>query len=165
MGYLKAGGNYACSLAGQVKAHSAGYAQALWLDSVHRRYIEEVGAMNIFFKIAGRVITPGLSCGSILAGVTRDSAITLCRDWGIPAEERPIPIDELEESWRRGEVEEVFGTGTAAVISPVGRMRYKETVLTIGDGGIGPLSRRLYDELTGIQYGRLADRHQWTVEV
>ena len=165
MGYLKAGGNYACSLVGQVKAHGAGYAQALWLDAVHRRFIEEVGAMNIFFKIAGRVVTPDLSCGSILAGVTRDSVLTLCRDWGIQTEERPIAIDELLECWGRGEVEEVFGTGTAAVISPVGRLCYKDTVHTVGDGGIGPLSRRLYDELTGIQYGRLADRHGWTREV
>ncbi len=165
MGYLKAGGNYACSLVGQVKAHGEGYAQVLWLDGVHRRYIEEVGAMNIFFKIKGRVVTPALSCGSILAGVTRDSVITLCRDWGVPVEERLIDVHELAESCRRGEVEEVFGTGTAAVVSPVGRMRYRDEVLVIGGGGIGPFSRRLYDTLTAIQYGRVEDPYGWTVAV
>ena len=165
MGYLKAGGNYACSMVGQVKAHKAGYAQVLWLDGIHRRYIEEVGAMNIFFKIKGRVVTPTLDCGSILAGVTRDSVITLCRDWGLEVEEQLIDVNELVENCRRGEVEEVFGTGTAAVICPVGRIRYKDEVLTFGDQETGPLSRRLYNSLTGIQYGREEDRHGWTAEV
>src|SRR5699024_134505 len=119
IGYAKTGGNYAASLAAQVKAHDDGYSQVLWLDGVERKYIEEVGAMNIVFKIAGKVVTPMLN-GSILPGITRDSVLTLCRDWGYEVEERKISVDELIESAHNGTLEEVFGTGTAAV-SPVGK--------------------------------------------
>lgn len=161
MGNTKAGGNYAVSLIGQVKAQSEGYAQVLWLDGVERRYIEEVGAMNIFFKIDGRVVTPKLS-DSILPGVTRDSVVRLCTGWGIDVEERRITVDELIESYNRGKVEEIFGTGTAAVISPVGKLRYKDDILVIADGSTGPLSRKLYDTLTGIQCGKLPDPHGWS---
>lgn len=160
MGFAKTGGNYAASLIGQEKAHEAGYAQVLWLDGVERRYIEEVGAMNIFFKINGVVTTPTLN-GSILPGVTRDSVLRLCESWQIPVQERRIDVQELVQAARDGTLEEVFGTGTAAVISPVGRLRYQQEVMTIGGGSIGPLTRRLYDTLTAIQWGRTADPFGW----
>jgi len=164
MGFAKTGGNYAASLAAQVKAHHEGYAQVLWLDGVERRYIEEVGAMNIFFKIDGMIVTPQLN-GSILPGITRDSVLQLCQDWGIPAEERLISVEELLEAQNNGKLEEVFGTGTAAVISPVGKLRYKDDVMVIGDGGIGPVSQKIYDTLTGIQLGKLEDKFGWRVKV
>ena len=162
MGYAKTGGNYACSLAAQVKAHDAGFSQVLWLDGVERRYIEEVGAMNIFFKIDGKVVTPMLN-GSILPGVTRNSVLQLLQSWGVPCEERRISVDELIEAQKNGKLEEVFGTGTAAVISPVGKLRYKDDVMTIGDGGIGELSQKIYDTITGIQTGKLDDPFGWRV--
>ena len=160
MGFAKTGGNYAASLAAQVKAHDAGYSQVLWLDGVERKYIEEVGAMNIFFKIDGEIVTPMLN-GSILPGITRDSVLTLCRDWGYKVSERKISVDELIEAQKSGKLEEVFGTGTAAVISPVGKLRYKDDVMTIGDGSIGEVSQRLYDTVTGIQTGKLEDKFGW----
>ncbi|MGI6071843.1 MAG: branched-chain amino acid aminotransferase [Lachnospiraceae bacterium] len=164
MGFAKTGGNYACSLIGQVKAHNDGFSQVLWLDGVERKYIEEVGAMNIFFKIDGKIVTPKLQ-GSILPGVTRDSVLTLCREWGLPTEERLISVDELLEAQANGTLEEVFGTGTAAVISPVGKLRYKDDVMTIQDGGIGEISRKLYDTVTGIQLGDIPDTHGWRVSI
>ncbi len=164
MGFAKTGGNYACSLAAQVKAHDDGYSQVLWLDGVERKYIEEVGAMNIFFKIGGKVVTPMLN-GSILPGITRDSVLTLCRAWGLDVEERKISVDELIEAQKNGTLEEVFGTGTAAVISPVGKLRYVDEVMTIGDGSIGPLSQKLYDTVTGIQWGKVEDTMGWTQTV
>ncbi len=163
IGFAKTGGNYAASLIAQVKAHDAGFSQVLWLDGVERKYIEEVGAMNIFFKINGKIVTPSLS-GSILPGITRDSVLTLCRDWGYDVEERRISVDELLEAQRSGALEECFGTGTAAVISPVGRLRYEDEVMTVGDGGIGPVSQRLYDTVTGIQSGAVKDPYgNWHV--
>ncbi|MBR2011609.1 MAG: branched-chain amino acid aminotransferase [Clostridia bacterium] len=162
IGYAKTGGNYCASLAAQVKAHDAGFSQVLWLDGVERRYIEEVGAMNIFFKIDGKVLTPMLN-GSILPGITRNSVINLLKEWGVPVEERRISVDELLEAQKNGTLEEVFGTGTAAVISPVGKLRYKDDVMTIGDGGIGPVSQKLYDTITGIQTGKLDDPFGWRV--
>ncbi len=163
-GFTKAGANYAVSLAGQEKAHADGYSQVLWLDGVERKYVEEVGAMNIFFKIGGKVITPMLT-GSILPGITRNSVLTICRDWGYPVEERKVSAEELIEAQKNGTLEEVFGTGTAAVISPVGTLRYKDEVLAIGDGKIGELSQKLYDEVTGIQLGKREDRFGWRVEI
>ncbi len=163
IGFAKTGGNYAASLKAQVKAHDAGFSQVLWLDGVERKYIEEVGAMNIFFKIAGKIVTPALS-GSILPGITRNSVLTLCRDWGYEVEERRISVDELIEAQKNGTLEEVFGTGTAAVISPVGKLRYVDEVMTIGDGGIGEVSQKLYDTVTGIQTGKVADPYgNWHV--
>ena len=164
MGFAKTGGNYAASLAGQVKAHNDGYSQVLWLDGVERKYIEEVGAMNIFFKIDGKVVTPMLN-GSILPGITRDSVLRICRDWGLPTEERRISVEELLQAQKEGKLEEVFGTGTAAVISPVGKLRYKDDVMVIGDNKIGPLSQKLYDTVTGIQLGSLEDKYGWRVQV
>ena len=164
IGFAKTGGNYAASLIAQQKAHDAGYSQVLWLDGVERKYIEEVGAMNIFFKIAGKVITPALN-GSILPGITRNSTIQLCKDWGYEVEERKISADELLQAQADGTLEECFGTGTAAVISPVGKLRYKDDVMTIQDGQTGPLSLKLYDAITGIQTGRLPDEKGGRVKV
>ena len=164
MGFAKTGGNYAASLIGQVKAHNDNYSQVLWLDGVERKYIEEVGSMNIFFKIDGKVITPMLN-GSILPGVTRNSTIELCKSWGYDVEERRISVEELLDAWHTGKLEEVFGTGTAAVISPVGKLRYVDDVMEINGGKIGELSQRLYDTMTGIQYGKLDDPFGWRVKV
>lgn len=164
MGFAKTGGNYAASLIAQVKAHDDGYSQVLWLDGVERKYIEEVGAMNIFFKIAGKIVTPMLN-GSILPGVTRNSVLTLCRAWGYEVEERRISVDELVAAAKDGTLEEVFGTGTAAVVSPVGKLRYMDDVMQIGEGNIGALTQKLYDEITGIQWGRRDDPFGWRVEV
>ena len=134
----------------------------MWLDGIERKYIEEVGTMNIFFKIGGRIITPALN-ESILNGVTRDSIITLCKDFGLPVEERPISLDEILLAAESGQLTEVFGTGTAVVISPVGRLRYKENEIVIGDGGVGELTRKLYNTLTAIQRGEAEDKHGWRV--
>jgi len=164
MGFAKTGGNYAASLIAQQKAHDAGFSQVLWLDGVERKYIEEVGAMNIFFKIAGKVVTPSLN-GSILPGITRDSVIQVCKDWGYDVEERKISADELLEAQANGTLEECWGTGTAAVISPVGKLRYKDDVMDINGGEIGELSQKLYDTITGIQLGRLPDEKGWRVKV
>lgn len=164
IGEAKAGANYVASMKAQMKAHEEGYSQVLWLDGVERKYIEEVGAMNIFFKINGTIITPELN-GSILPGVTRDSVLQLCKDWGLPVEERRISIDEIYEAHHQGILEEIFGTGTAAVISPVGHIRWNQHVMKIQDGGIGLMSQKLYDTITGIQLGQVVDHHNWTVEV
>ena len=164
MGFAKTGGNYAASLIAQVKAHDSGYSQVLWLDGVERKYIEEVGAMNIFFKIGGKVVTPMLN-GSILPGITRNSIIHVCKSWGYEVEERRISVDELVAAAKDGTLEEVWGTGTAAVVSPVGKLRYVDDVMTIGDGGIGELTQKLYDELTGIQWGKKEDPYGWRIEV
>ena len=164
IGEAKAGGNYAASLKAQEKSDAAGYAQVLWLDGVERKYIEEVGSMNIFFKIAGKVVTPMLN-GSILPGVTRASCLDLCRHWGMEVEERRVSVDELVAAAKDGTLEECWGSGTAAVISPVGALRFGDEVMPISGGGIGPLSQKLYDTVTGIQTGKLADEFGWTVEV
>jgi branched-chain amino acid aminotransferase len=145
-----------------VKAHDGGYSQVLWLDGVERKYIEEVGAMNIMFKIDGKIVTPMLN-GSILPGITRNSVLFLCRQWGMEVEERKVSVDELIEAQKAGKLEEVFGTGTAAVISPVGKLRYMDEVMTIGDGSIGPVTQKLYDTITGIQTGKIADEFGWRV--
>lgn len=164
LGEAKAGANYVASMKAQVKAHDAGYSQVLWLDGVERKYIEEVGAMNIFFKIKGKVITPALN-GSILPGVTRQSCIDLCKLWGQEVEERKISADELFEAAQDGSLEEVWGTGTAAVVSPVGHLRKGDVDVKIADGGIGELSQRLYDTITGIQLGKIEGPKGWSVIV
>lgn len=164
IGEAKTGGNYVASMAAQIKAHDEGYSQVLWLDGVERKYIEEVGAMNIFFKINGTVVTPKLN-GSILPGITRNSVCQLCRHWGIPCEERKISVDELLKAAEDGTLEEVFGSGTAAVISPVGHLRFGDKVLQVKDGGIGELSQKIYDTITGIQLGKIEDPFGWSVEI
>jgi branched-chain amino acid aminotransferase len=164
-GYTKTGGNYAASLAGQVEAQKLGLAQVLWLDGVERKYIEEVGAMNIFFVLGdNEVITPELS-GSILGGITRKSVIELCQKWGMKVTERKISIDEIAEAYKSGSLKEIFGTGTAAVISPVGLLQWGETRMVINDNKIGEVSAKLYDMLTGIQYGKIEDTMGWTKPV
>jgi branched-chain amino acid aminotransferase len=164
IGEAKTGANYVASLKSQVKAHDEGYSQVLWLDGVNRKYIEEVGAMNIFFKIAGKIVTPALN-GSILPGVTRDSVICLCKEWGLTVEERKIDIMEIKKAHEDGTLEEVFGSGTAAVISPVGQLRWGDTIMQVKDGGIGEYSQKIYDTITGIQLGKEKDNFGWTVEV
>ncbi len=163
-GYTKCGGNYAGSILGQVKAEKMGYSQVLWLDGVHRKYVEEVGTMNIMFKISGEIYTAPIE-GTVLPGVTRDSMIHILRDWGYQVHETKISIDDLMKAGHDGTLEEVFGTGTAAVVSPVGELRYKDDVVTINDFKIGELTRKLYDTLTGIQWGKLEDLYGWMEEV
>ncbi len=164
IGFAKTGGNYAASLKAQQRAKENGYTQVLWLDGVDRKYIEEVGTMNVFFKINGEVITPSLE-GSILAGVTRKSTLELLKHWGLPVVERKISIDEVYAAAQSGALEEIFGTGTAAVISPVGELNWDGKIFTVNGGKIGELSQKVYDTLTGIQTGRLEDTFGWVVEV
>lgn len=163
-GAAKTAGNYAASLRAQVKAQEDGFSQVLWLDGVEKKYIEEVGSMNVFFKVNGEVLTPELN-GSILDGVTRNSIITLLKSWNIPVVERRISIDELYEASVNGMLEEAFGTGTAAVISPVGELNWEDKKITVNEGNIGEVSQKLYDTVTGIQRGMLPDTFGWTVKV
>lgn len=163
-GHHKTGGNYAASLLAGEKAHENGYAQVLWLDGKENTYVEEVGSMNIFFKINGEVITPPLA-GSILPGITRDSIITLAKDMGLPVSERRISMQEIYEASQDGTLEECFGTGTAAVVSPVGRLVWEDKEIVVNGGGMGELTQKLYDTLTGIQCGRVEDKFGWVVEV
>lgn len=162
VGAAKAAGNYAASIRAAEEAKKQGFTQVLWLDACERRYVEEVGTMNIFFAIGDAVITPPLG-GSILPGITRDSVLRLLRDWGQKVVERPISIDEVVAASGNGSLKEAFGTGTAAVISPVGALHYKGQDCLINNGETGPLSQRLFDELQAIQYGRAQDPHGWVV--
>ncbi len=164
-GFAKVGGNYAASLKGQEVAEKLGYAQVLWLDGINHKYVDEVGAMNVFFVIDGEIITPTLENGNILPGVTRDSAIALLRSWGYKVSERLLSIDEIREAADNGKLEEAFGTGTAAVISPIGELNEAGKIMIINEGKIGPISQRLYDNLTGIQWGKVEDTMGWTVAV
>ncbi|MBE6847608.1 MAG: branched-chain amino acid aminotransferase [Ruminococcus sp.] len=164
MGYTKTGGNYAASLIGQDEAHKEGYSQVLWLDGVEQKYVEEVGAMNIFFIIDGEVITPALQ-GSILPGITRKSVIELCKSWGMKVSERRISIEEIAAAYDTGKLDEVFGTGTAAVISPVGHLKYGDKIMEINGNKIGPVSQKIYDTMTGMQWGKLEDQFGWIVPV
>ena len=159
-GFAKCGGNYAASIAAQVKAEKNGYTQVLWLDGVHRKYVEEVGTMNVMFLINDTVVTTPLE-GSILPGITRDSIITLLKDLGVTVEERHLSIDELMEAGRTGALKEAFGTGTAAVISPIGEIHYKDETVIINNFKTGKLTKKLYDTLTGIQWGRVEDPYHW----
>jgi branched-chain amino acid aminotransferase len=164
LGEAKTGANYAASLYAAEEAKHEGFTQVLWLDGVHRKYIEEVGTMNLMLKIGDEVITPPLS-GTILAGITRDSVLALMREWGLRVSERPVSIDEVAEAARRGTLREVWGTGTAAVISPVGELAYRGERIVINGGRIGELTRRLYEAVVSIQYGTVPDTQSWTVEV
>ena len=160
IGEVKTAGNYAASLLAAQEAYEQGYTQVLWLDACTRSYVEEVGTSNIFFLIENVLVTPPLS-GSILPGVTRRSVIQLAGDWAIPVEERPISIEEVVDGIRAGALTEMFASGTAAVISPVGQIGYKGEDYTVNRGAVGDLSRRLYDEITGIQYGERPDPQGW----
>ena len=163
-GEVKAGANYAISLKAQNVAGEEGYSQVLWLDGVEQKYIEEVGAMNVFFVIGDEVVTPKLH-GSILPGITRKSCIEVLKDWGYKVSERMLSIDELVDAYKAGQLKEAFGTGTAAVISPVGELKYGDLKMEINNNQIGEISQKLYDELTGIQWGRRPDTRGWIVKV
>ncbi len=164
IGAVKAGGNYASSLLAAVDAKKKGYSQVMWLDSSQHRFVEEVGTMNVFFVIDGKVITPDLG-GTILPGVMRDSTIQTLKMMGKTVEERKISIDEILMAQERGLLTEVFGTGTAASVSPVGQLGFEDRTITINDGRPGPIARELYATLTDIQYSRKADELGWTLEV
>jgi branched-chain amino acid aminotransferase len=164
VGETKTGGNYAASLYAATKAQELGYTQVLWLDAAEHKYVEEVGTSNIFFRIGDELITPPLA-GTILPGVTRDSVLFLAREWGIPVNERLITIDEVLQAAETGRLQEMFATGTAAVISPVGGIGYQDRVIPVADGKTGPLAQRLYDEITGIQYGQKPDPYGWVVKI
>ncbi|MCD8335033.1 MAG: branched-chain amino acid aminotransferase [Clostridiales bacterium] len=163
-GFTKCGGNYAASIKAGEMAEEQGFAQVLWLDGVEKKYVEEVGSMNIMFKISGKIYTAAC-VGTVLPGVTRRSCIELCKDWGYEVIEGKLPIADVMKAAREGKLEEVFGTGTAAVVSPVKELRWKDEVAYISDGKIGPLTQKLYDTLTGIQWGKIEDTKGWTVEV
>jgi len=164
VGAAKTPANYAASLLPAEEAKEKGFTQVLWLDGVEHRWVEEVGTMNIFFVFDGELVTPPLE-GSILGGITRETVIELGRAWGLPVNERRISIDEVLSEARRGRLTEIFGTGTAAVISPVGWIRHGEELITISDGKTGSLSQRLYDEITAIQYGEKPDTFGWCYRI
>jgi branched-chain amino acid aminotransferase len=159
-GFSKIGGNYAMSLKSQMKAHELGYTQVLWLDGTERKYVEEIGTSNAFFVIDGEVITAPLN-GTILPGITRDSVIQLLKDWGVTVKEERLEIADVFKAQKEGRLTEIFASGTAAVISPVGEMRWKEDTISINNNEIGELSQKLYDSITGIQSGKLEDTHHW----
>ncbi len=164
VGEAKTPANYAASLYGAEVAKDLGYTQVLWLDAIEHRYIEEVGTMNILFVINGTLVTPPLS-GSILPGITRDSVLTLAREWDISVQERPITIDEVMTAHKDGFLQEIFGSGTAAVISPVSHLAWRDNVVMVGDGKVGPVAQKFYDAITDIQYGRAEDPFGWIVPV
>ena len=163
-GTAKTGGNYASSLKAQDEAEKRGYSQVLWLDGVEKKYVEEVGSMNVFFKINGEVVTPALN-GSILEGVTRNSIIHILKHWGVPVSERRLSMEDLYKAYKEGQLEEAFGAGTAAVISPIGELFYNEESMVINNGETGDISKKLYDTLTGIQTGAVEDIFGWVVNV
>jgi len=163
-GYAKCGGNYAAANRAGARAEEKGYTQVLWLDGVERKYIEEVGAMNVMFKIAGEVVTPALT-GSILPGITRKSCIELLKNKGYKVSERLLSIDELVEAMKNGTLEEAWGCGTAAVVSPIGKLAYGDEVYTINNNEIGAVTQELYDTLTGIQWGKKPDEYGWIVKI
>lgn len=163
-GFAKCGGNYAASLRAQADAEKVNYSQVLWLDGVERKYIEEVGAMNVFFVFDDEIVTPMLN-GSILPGITRASTVEMLKSWGMNVSERRISVDEIKEKCRSGKMVEAFGTGTAAVISPIGELKIGDEHFVINNNEIGALSQKLYDNLTGIQWGRIPDPFGWSVKV
>ena len=163
-GYAKCGGNYAASLRAGKRAEQKGISQVLWLDGVERKYIEEVGAMNVMFKINGEIVTPMLT-GSVLPGITRKSCIEILRNWGYKVTERLISVDELIDAAKSGALEEAWGTGTAAVVSPIGQLFYEEVNYVVSGNKIGTLTQKLYDELTGIQWGKVEDKYSWVKKV
>jgi branched-chain amino acid aminotransferase len=163
-GAAKTGGNYAASLAAQAEAKRRGFTQVLWLDAIERKYVEEVGTMNLFFVLDGTVVTSPLT-GTVLPGITRDSVLRICRDWGKKVEERLVSIDEVCEGARSGRLAECFGSGTAAIISPVGSMHHKGEDYRVGDGKTGPLSLKLYEYLLKMQYGHAEDPYGWVERI
>jgi branched-chain amino acid aminotransferase len=164
LGEAKTPANYAASLYAGEKARQTGYSQVLWLDGVNQKFIEEVGSMNIFFLIENELITPKLN-GSILPGITRESVVYLAKKWGMSVSERDLSIDDVVEAHGSGKLQEAFGSGTAAVVSPVGELKYGDTEITVGDGSVGPVSQKLYDAITDIQYGKAEDPNGWIEEI
>lgn len=164
LGAIKAGANYASSLKAAVDAKKKGYAQVLWLDARDHSHVEEVGTMNVFFRLKKEIVTPPLS-GTILNGSTRDCVLQLLKSWGMPVVERPIAMSEVQGAHKAGDLLEVFGTGTAAVISPVGELATRENRMFIGEGKVGELTQRLFDEMTAIQYGEKPDAFGWIEEL
>ncbi|HCP34168.1 MAG TPA: branched chain amino acid aminotransferase [Deltaproteobacteria bacterium] len=160
VGEAKTAGNYAASNLAEKEAKAQGFTQVLWLDAVERKYIEEVGSMNIFFVIDDEIVTPQLN-GSILPGITRKSVLELARHWNLKISERRISMEEVQEGLKSGQVSEVFGAGTAAVISPVGQLHYRGDSFQVGDGSTGPVAKRFFEHLTSIQYGREEDPFGW----
>lgn len=160
VGEAKTPANYAASILAQEEAKANGYTQVLWLDGVERKYVEEVGTMNICFKIDNKIVTPALN-GSILGGMTRDSVMRMAKDWGMEVEERHISIDEVFAAHENGTLQEIFGTGTAAVVSPVSSLNWGGKIITINNGEAGETSLKLYDEITGMQFGKVADKFEW----
>ncbi|HLR69514.1 branched-chain amino acid aminotransferase [Virgibacillus alimentarius] len=163
-GTAKTAGNYAASLKAQEEADQKGFSQVLWLDGVEKKFVEEVGSMNIFFKINGEIVTPALN-GSILEGVTRNSIIQVLKHWGMRVKERKISMKEVQEAHHNGQLEEAFGTGTAAVISPIGELNWEGEEMVVNEGKTGEISKKLYETLTGIQLGKLEDPFDWVVEL
>jgi branched-chain amino acid aminotransferase len=163
-GYAKCGGNYAASTRAGERANKKGYSQVLWLDGVERKYIEEVGAMNVMFKINGEIITPMLT-GSILPGITRKSCIEVLESLGYKVNERLFSIDELKEALVAGTLEEAWGCGTAAVVSPIGKLMYEDVEYTVNNAEIGEVTKKLYDTLTAIQWGRSEDKFGWIYKI
>jgi len=165
-GHVKAAANYAQSLYAAKKAQEKGYKQIMWLDFKEHKYVDEVGTMNMMFVINGTLITPTLEQGTILNGITRDSVLTLARDLGWKVEERRIALDEIVEASKKGKLDDCFGTGTAATIAPVGRIgRDDGDDIVINGGEVGPFAKKMYEQLLGIQYGKLEDKYGWTVEI
>lgn len=163
-GFAKCGGNYAAANRAGEKAEQLGYTQVLWLDGVERKYIEEVGAMNVMFKIDGEIVTPALT-GSILPGITRKSCVEVLKSEGYTVSERLLSVDELVSAMENGKLEEAWGCGTAAVVSPIGQLHYNGKTYTINNNEIGEVTQSLYNELTGIQWGKIEDTRGWTVEL
>ncbi|MDO8785954.1 MAG: branched-chain amino acid aminotransferase [Syntrophales bacterium] len=163
-GYCKAAGNYSASLYASKLAAEMGYTQVLWLDAIERKYVEEVGTSNIFFVIGDELITPPLG-GTILPGVTRDSVIRIAESWGITVRERPLAMDEILSASATGNLREVFASGTAAIVSPIGQICYQGKVHIIGQGKTGPLTEKLYNEILEIQYGEKEDPFNWRVKI
>ncbi|MBR2621722.1 MAG: branched-chain amino acid aminotransferase, partial [Clostridia bacterium] len=163
-GYTKCGGNYAASNRAAARAEEKGYSQVLWLDGIHRKYIEEVGAMNVMFRIGDEIVTPELS-GSILPGITRKSCLDVLRNEGYKVSERKISVDELVEAMQNGTLKEAWGCGTAAVVSPIGELAYGNIKYTVNNFEIGEVTQHLYNTLTGIQWGKTPDTYGWTVEI
>ena len=161
-GYAKCGGNYAASTRAGERAAARGYSQVLWLDGVERKYIEEVGAMNVMFRIGDEIVTPALS-GSILPGITRKSCLEVLRGEGYKVSERLLSLDELIAALEDGSLKEAWGCGTAAVVSPIGKLAYADKEYVVGNGGIGEITQKLYDTLTGIQWGKTADPYGWVL--
>lgn len=163
-GTAKTGGNYAASLRAGELAEEKGYTQVLWLDGIHRKYVDEVGAMNVMFLVDGKILTPDLN-GSVLDGITRRSCIALLKEWGYTIEERRIDVAELFTAMKNGTLTEAWGCGTAAVVSPIGSLAMDDEKILINDGNIGTLTQKLYDNLTGIQWGRIPDPFDWSMKL